>query len=385
MNGLILRAAVGAAVFFGAALLCTAQVPWEPLGRSSENRLIEFVQLGQGEQDVLVIGAMAGDDAQSIGLAERLAAHLARFPTWLAGVKVTIVRDPNPDGRGRRTPGNAHGVEIDRNFHTLRWRKVSVNDRWISGREPESEQETRVLADLLADLKPRRIVVLSSSQLQLSLGSCGPAENWARQVGAELRSSPQPIDPALAPGSFAVLAGHDQGIATVVLRFPPGKEIERAWSEYKRALLAAVSAGSGGGPRDDSTAPAAALPVAPPSTALEFPPGAVSDAPKQPPQPKVLTFDELAGGTALVPVIRRREAALSETPAPAPVASVPVASPYPAPRTPKENHPTPATPVAESPPITRVRLERLPAIDRTRPTVRPRQQEPIPFYPDTGM
>jgi hypothetical protein len=321
---------------------------------------------------------MAGDDFQSIALAERLAAHLVRYPTWLAGLKVTIVRDPNPDGRARRTPANAHGVEIDRNFQTRRWRKVSVNDRLISGREPDSEPETRLLADLLADLKPQRVIVLSSSQVQPSLASCGPAASWVRQVGGELRSASKPIDPVLAPGSLAVLAGHDLGIATVVLRLPPGKEIERAWSNYKRAMLAAVSAGSS----SETTAPA--LTVAPTSTAAEFTPEAVNDASTQGQKSKVLTYDELAGATSLVPVTGRRQAA-PEDDAPAAVASVPMSSPYSAPANSRETRPTATTTAANAPPVTQVRLERLPTIDRTRPAVRPRQQEPIPFYPDTGM
>jgi protein MpaA len=381
MHGLTIRAAIGAAICVVAVSLCTAQalrepVPWEPLGRSSENRLIEFVQLGQGEQNVLIVGGMAGDDTQSVGLSERLVAHLTRFPTWLDGLKVTIVRDPNPDGRVRRTLSNAHGVEIDRNFHTQRWRKVSVNDRLISGREPESEPETRLLADLLADLKPQRIVVLSSCQLQPSLASCGPAESWARQVGTEMRCASKPIDPALAPGSLAVLAGHDLGIATLALRLPSGREIEGAWSDYKRAMLAAVSPGSSG----DTTSLAPASTVMPPSTAAALPAATVSDASNQAPPANVLTYDELAGSTALVPVNRRRESALHDALAP-----VPLSSPDTTPRNSMENGPTTVTPPAKAPPVTQVRLERLPAIDRTRPTVRVRQQEPIPFYPDTGF
>ncbi|HUY32402.1 MAG TPA: M14 family zinc carboxypeptidase [Pirellulales bacterium] len=374
MHCLTFRAAVGVALLHGAVSACTAQVSWEPLGRSVENRAIEFVQLGQGECDVLLVGGMAGDDAQAVGLAERLAAHLVRFPSWLAGIKLTIVRDPNPDGRFRRTAANAHGVEIDRNFHTQRWRKVSENNRWISGREPESEPETRLLAELLADLKPQRLIVLSSGQ-QASLGSCGPAESWSRRVGAEWRAAPQPIDPALAPGSLAVLAGHDLGIATIVLRLPAGREVERAWSDDKRAMLAAVGAGSNHG-------------VAPPSTAAEFPPAAVSDTSKKDARPKILTYEELAGGTALVPVIGRRDVA--PLAAPAPVASVAAAPPsptaplpYPVPGIQSE-HPA-ATSTAQTPAVIQVRLERLPAIDHARPALRPKQQEPIPFYPDTGM
>ena len=83
MYRLTFRAVVGAALFAGATSFCTAQVPWEPLGRSAENRVIEFIQLGQGEHDVLVVGGMAGDDALGVGLVEKLASHLARFPTWL--------------------------------------------------------------------------------------------------------------------------------------------------------------------------------------------------------------------------------------------------------------------------------------------------------------
>ena len=95
-------------------------VNWQLLGRSAEGRAIEYVQFGTGEHQVLVIGALRGNEPEGVAQAQSLASHLARFPRRLEDVTITIVRDPNPDGRARRIAGNVRGVELNQNFLATR-------------------------------------------------------------------------------------------------------------------------------------------------------------------------------------------------------------------------------------------------------------------------
>src|SRR5271170_3152899 len=74
-------------------------VRWDVLGRSLENRVIEYAQFGSGRHRVLVVGALRGDEPEGVALAQALGEHLIRFPQRLDDLTVTIVRDPNPDGR----------------------------------------------------------------------------------------------------------------------------------------------------------------------------------------------------------------------------------------------------------------------------------------------
>ena len=124
------------------------------MGRSLENRVIEYAQFGGGQHRVLVIGALRGNEPEGVALAQSLAEHLVRFPQRLDDLTVTIVRDPNPDGRIRRTSGNARGVELDRNFISSGWRSASDTSS-TREQQPESEPETRVLADLMIDVRAR--------------------------------------------------------------------------------------------------------------------------------------------------------------------------------------------------------------------------------------
>ncbi|HVW38473.1 MAG TPA: M14 family zinc carboxypeptidase, partial [Pirellulales bacterium] len=169
-----------------------SRIAWQTLARSVENRVIEYCRFGEGDEHVLVVAPLAGDEYEGVELAERLASHLEQFPRRLDDTTVTIVRDPNPDGRFRRTAANARGVLIDQNFRTRHWRKTPHGDRWLSGKEPESEPETRALADLFDDLKPSRVVVLGSSRRPGVLNYAGPAEQLSLQVAelARMRSLP---------------------------------------------------------------------------------------------------------------------------------------------------------------------------------------------------
>lgn len=222
---------------------------WENLARSATGQAIEFVQIGQGDRHVLVVGPLAGEQPEAVALAGQLAAHLARFPQRLVGTTVTIVREPNPDGRARRTPGNAHGVLLDRNFQTKGWRKVPSGDQLASGREPQSEAETKALAELMADVRPQCVVLLASTPGRPKVDFCGPADELAHKVGIETKL-PAARHSSPPSGSLMTYAGVDRGIPTVRLHVPARSEPDANWHVYKRALLLAI----GGAMDDDSPA-----------------------------------------------------------------------------------------------------------------------------------
>ncbi len=235
----------GCTVWIGCALVSTAAPPapaeWEVIGRTVENRVVEFAQFGTHQSPVLVIGPLAGDEPQGAIVAEKLAQHLVRFPSAAAGNAVAIVRDPNPDGRARRTAANAHGVLLDLNFAASRWRKIPSGDRWLSGREPESEPETRILVDLLEDLRPALVVILTSSSKGHLVQYAGPAQEIASKVALALGGRVAQLRPTEHPGSLHSLVGHDRGIPTLVVGIAKQPQQNQLWSVARRGVLAAVS------------------------------------------------------------------------------------------------------------------------------------------------
>ncbi len=216
-------------------------VEWRPVGRSIERRVIEQAKFGGGGLQVLVVGPLVGNEPEGLTLANRLAEHLAEYPRAIEGTTVTILRDPNPDGRARKTAGNARGVMLNWNFGTSRWRKRTVGRQVASGNEPESEPETRALTDLLNDLRPHRVILLATSASRATIGYSREGHDLAQDIRRQIDATLTPLDQDAACGSFASLAGHDHELATVVLGTPRGQNADRMWAAWRRALLAALA------------------------------------------------------------------------------------------------------------------------------------------------
>ena len=415
-----------------------SRIAWQTLARSVEDRVIEYCRFGQGDEHVLVVASLAGDESEGVELAERLASHLEQFPRRLGDTTVTIVRDPNPDGRFRRTPGNARGVMLDQNFRTRHWRRSPLGERWPSGREPESEPETRALADLLDDLKPARVIVLDSSRCPGVLNYAGPAEDLSQQVAVAGRMRTLPLNAADAAGALAASAGIDRGIPTLVFHLPARATVESNWSTYKRALLAAIDAKSNASSGDKPSAAAAAssdnwasgppagaetqeprrLSAAALPIAMQTPASATAaDASPPAEAPRVLSAKDLQKGLALVPIGAPPSDAKAKRPPNTEIQPVKPSGPLfsaasPSPAANKLPPPSAAAPrpsylrspppvdgwrpklsaapfsaqaVPSSQPETAAVIERFPPVERRKPSARKLRQEPIPFYPRTGL
>lgn len=385
-----------------------ASESWQLLCRSVEQRAVEYRQFGDGEQQILVVGPLDGDEPAGVELLQRLVEHLDRFPRRLTGVTVTVVRDPNPDGRLRGARTNARGVRLDMNFPTRQWRKVPLADRWLSGRTPESEPETRALIELLDDLKPRRVVILEATRREAELRYSRAAEAVARQMATESDVTPIAWDAAAAPASFATYTCNDRNLPTVVFRVPAAADVEYNWTNFKRALLAALDIESNEQeqPRHQLTA---------------FSRGAVSEHAEtaiRPPEPRgaVLSAKDLELGGKLAPVnlpLRRADpAAVSPAASPPPrppatpaksdaarrwmepfrgpvqrrampsVASGMLGKPVPYGALNRLQSPLPP-PARRDRSATAAKVERLPPVDPKQSPPQPLPR-PIPLYPATG-
>src|SRR5437868_8197147 len=119
----------------------------ELLGRSVDGRAIRAIEVGDPNGTrVLVVGCIHGNEPAGIAVTQRLARMTP------AGVDLWIVPVLNPDGRAANTRGNAHGVDLNRNF-PLRWRPLS--GVYASGPKPLSEPEARIAYKLILRLRPQ--------------------------------------------------------------------------------------------------------------------------------------------------------------------------------------------------------------------------------------
>ena len=99
---------------------------------------------------LLVIGCIHGNEPAGGAVVDRLQTTSAR-----TGVHLWLVRTLNPDGEAADTRGNAHRVDLNRNFPDA-WKAIgppgSTN---YSGSGPLSEPESAAMAALLEQTRPR--------------------------------------------------------------------------------------------------------------------------------------------------------------------------------------------------------------------------------------
>ncbi|MGZ4356482.1 MAG: M14 family zinc carboxypeptidase, partial [Gaiellaceae bacterium] len=142
-------------VLLVAACLGTGEVRAAPrsgsrsglIGRSWQGRPIRAVEVGApGRPRVLVVGCVHGDEPAGIAVARALERVSPRL------LDLWIVPDLNPDGVAAGTRGNAHGVDLNRNF-PYRWRPLT--GVYASGPRSLSEREARIAHALILHLHPQ--------------------------------------------------------------------------------------------------------------------------------------------------------------------------------------------------------------------------------------
>ena len=141
----------------------------ELVGRSVQGRAIVAKSWGDrgAERKVLVVGSIHGNETQGQRIVKRLeqgastAARLGfaslrlegRRGNRLRGVELVTVKTVNPDGVAANTRGNAHAVDLNRNFDWS-WRPIPQGSGYYSGPSPASEPETQAVSRLLRRLRP---------------------------------------------------------------------------------------------------------------------------------------------------------------------------------------------------------------------------------------
>ncbi len=135
-------------------------------GRSADGVPLCYVP-SRKETRLLVFAAIHGEEPETTFLLSRALRML-----WEAPLHIACVLALNPDGILRGTRGNAHGVDLNRNFPTADWKRGKTFSRPVleaprvtelsTGESPASEPEVRALMDLIQRLGVRKAVALHS-------------------------------------------------------------------------------------------------------------------------------------------------------------------------------------------------------------------------------
>jgi len=197
------------------------------VGHSVQGRRIVAYELGDpsASRRVLVVGCVHGNECAGIAVVNRL-----RRLGPLDGVALWLVPDANPDGHAVGTRGNAHGVDLNRNF-PHRWRRLGGT--YYSGPRPASEPETRALMRLIRRVRPTVTIWFHQhlNMVVLTRGNLGLQRRFARLAG--LRTG-------YIPGLSGTATGWSnttfRGTTAFVVELPAGRLSARATARIARAV-----------------------------------------------------------------------------------------------------------------------------------------------------
>jgi protein MpaA len=182
---------------------------------------------------VVVVGCIDGDEPAGIAVVERLE-QLGPPP----GVDLWLVPTVNPDGLAAHTLGNAHGVDLNRNF-PYGWRHLGGTGFLDSGPRPLSEPESRAVYRFLLRTRPRVTIWFHQPEAVVddSQGSRRLERMFARLIGL-------PAVPLVDyPGSVASWENHhDPGSTAFVTELPRGRLTTEVAERYARAVIAVATA-----------------------------------------------------------------------------------------------------------------------------------------------
>jgi hypothetical protein len=210
---------------------------WVEIGRSLRGLPIRKRVVGVGPRKVIWVGGIHGNEREGAVATESLAAAFLAADDLEFSVTLTIVEDINPDGSDANTRGNANGVDLNRNFPASNARP---------GSEPLSEPESRVLHDLIEEVRPDTVLVAHSWGIKPRgpkefINFDGPAERLARIFsgisGYVVQPSPK-LGPT--PGSLGSWVGIDRQIPILTIEYMRGKDPREAWLETREAILAVI-------------------------------------------------------------------------------------------------------------------------------------------------
>lgn len=203
-------------------------------GYSAESRPIQGEIFGEGEDAIFILAAIHGNEQAGTRLVESLSDYLCRHPRLVEGRCVVLMPVANPDGVERNIRGNSYGVDLNRNFATANHVQSARH-----GEEPLSEPESRIIAAVIRQWQPDRI--LSLHQPLNCLDYDGQSEVLAEFLAGH-GSLPLKKLGSL-PGSLGSYAA-ERNIPIVTLELPRAADQEDTnslWNTYGRYLLAMIT------------------------------------------------------------------------------------------------------------------------------------------------
>ena len=210
LRGLSLLLTVASALGAPAATVEPPTV--QQLGRSYEGRPIEVVRVGnpRSTQRVLVVGCIHGNECAGLAVTRRLLGRGETIP-----IDLWVLPNLNPDGLAHLTRGNAHGVDLNRDFDTFSQRESRIARRLIQRLSPDvtiwfHQPQSVVRAWGRSRETARRYARLAGEPYRSLEWPPGAATRWQNELGQTafvVELARGPLSPAAAGRHVRAILG----------------------------------------------------------------------------------------------------------------------------------------------------------------------------------
>jgi len=202
-------------------------------------RDLNYWVLGDGSENVLLLGGIHGDERSSADAAYEFLAYMLLHPELLANRRLVIAPEVNPDGIAASTRRNQRDVDLNRNFPASNWRRESGSTHHAPGDYGGSEPETRFVLALLRRFPPTLLVVTHAAAACVNWD--GPGEALARTMSRECGLPAKASIGYPTPGSLGSYLGVDRDVPTITFELAEKESAARSREPVRRALLAAIA------------------------------------------------------------------------------------------------------------------------------------------------
>ena len=194
--------------------------------KGNEILLLKRQSKNDYKKTILTIGVFHGDEPDG----EYLISRYLQDRTETSN-RLLFIPCLNPDGKEIQTRKNINGVDLNRNFPTKNWIKVSQSDDYYGGEKPASEIETQFLVYVIEKYKPD--LILSIHEPYKVVNYDGPAKNIAEDISKITGYKIEKNIGYPTPGSFGTYCGVERNIPTITLELPEKEDKELLWLTNK--------------------------------------------------------------------------------------------------------------------------------------------------------
>jgi len=215
------------------------------IGYSVKGRPIIAYTFGTGGTNILFTGGMHGSEPSGTSTMQAWVTYLQSNGYKIPGDrKIVVVPNTNPDGIAAGSRNNANNVNIDRNFPASNWRPdidtASGTLPTGGGTSPASEPETKALASLTRQLRPRLEVSFHAQGRLVGANQLGDSvaigKMYANMVGyGTMIGNAEEVMGYSITGEYEDWMGQELGTPAILIELPT--HIGNYFNSHVNALL----------------------------------------------------------------------------------------------------------------------------------------------------